>query len=216
MKSLRVAAAGGGGGSAAASAAAASDDLLGAVVGDPMEGDYYGNSSFEDERIFPFELEMLEGALMVATGGPGWGRMHGVLAALYAPPAHCMPCQVLARWVGRPRTLKVLNDPQVAAAVRRRGAKGAVRQLGRRAWNNWASWHSSVCGEPMPGSSPPPVLLPCPPAAGKLDAELVAATRRVSSMLQKLPREITPVNLEELRRVKQLLVELESKAENMR
>ncbi len=31
----------------------------------------------------------------------------------------------------------------------------------------------------------------CP--AGKLDAELVAATRRVSGMLQKLPREITPV-----------------------
>lgn len=53
-------------------------------------------------------------------------------------------------------------------------------------------------------------------ATGKLDAELVAATRRVSGMLQKLPREITPVNLEELRRVKQLLVELESKAETMR
>ena len=35
-------------------------------------------------------------------------------------------------------------------------------------------------------------------------------------MLQKLPREITPVNLEELRRVKQLLVELESKAEGYR
>ena len=60
--------------------------------------------------------------------------------------------------------------------------------------------------------TPHPHCLP----AGKLDAELVAATRRVSGMLQKLPREITPVNLEELRRVKQLLVELESKAENMR
>ncbi|KAL4420840.1 hypothetical protein ABPG75_010496 [Micractinium tetrahymenae] len=120
MKSLRAAAVGGGGAGGAASGSASSppDDLLGAVVGDSMEGDYYGNSSFEDERIFPFELEMLEGALMVATG--------------------------------------------------------------------------------------------------KLDAELAAATRRVSSMLQKLPREITPVNLEELRRVKQLLVELESKAENMR
>lgn len=64
-----------------------------------------------------------------------------------------------------------------------------------------------------------PSNLPVPPRptpTGKLDAELVAATRRVSSMLQKLPREITPVNLEELRRVKQLLVELESKAENLR
>jgi Mg2+ and Co2+ transporter CorA len=53
-------------------------------------------------------------------------------------------------------------------------------------------------------------------ATGKLEAELVAATRRVGAVLQKLPREITPVNLEELRRVKQLLVELESKAENLR
>ncbi|GAB4819983.1 hypothetical protein N2152v2_007029 [Parachlorella kessleri] len=53
-------------------------------------------------------------------------------------------------------------------------------------------------------------------ATGKLEQELVAVTRRVSSMLQKLPREITPVNLEELRRVKQALVELESKAENLR
>ena len=32
----------------------------------------------------------------------------------------------------------------------------------------------------------------------------MAATRRVSATLQKLPREITPVNLEELRRVKQV------------
>lgn len=36
-------------------------------LSDGLEGDYYGND--EDERIFPFELEMLEGALMVATGG---------------------------------------------------------------------------------------------------------------------------------------------------
>lgn len=53
-------------------------------------------------------------------------------------------------------------------------------------------------------------------ATGKLEAELVAVTRRVGAVLQKLPREITPVNLEELRRVKQMLVELESKAENLR
>lgn len=36
-------------------------------LSDGLEGDYYGGD--EDERIFPFELEMLEGALMVATGG---------------------------------------------------------------------------------------------------------------------------------------------------
>ena len=41
-------------------------------------------------------------------------------------------------------------------------------------------------------------------------------SRRVSRVLLNLPRDITPVNLEELRRVKQLLVELESKADNLR
>lgn len=52
-------------------------------------------------------------------------------------------------------------------------------------------------------------------ATGKLEAELAAATRRVGTVLQKLPKEITPKNLEELRRVKQLLVELESKSANI-
>ena len=41
-------------------------------------------------------------------------------------------------------------------------------------------------------------------------------SRRVSGVLLNLPRDITPVNLEELRRVKQALVELESKADNLR
>ena len=52
--------------------------------------------------------------------------------------------------------------------------------------------------------------------AGRLDAELTAVSRRVSKVLLNLPRDITPVNLEELRRVKQCLVELESKADNLR
>ncbi len=52
--------------------------------------------------------------------------------------------------------------------------------------------------------------------AGRLDAELAAVSRRVSGVLLNLPRDITPVNLEELRRVKQCLVELESKADNLR
>lgn len=43
-----------------------------------------------------------------------------------------------------------------------------------------------------------------------------AATRRMAHVLNKLPKEITPVNLEELRRVKQALVELESKADQLR
>ena len=52
--------------------------------------------------------------------------------------------------------------------------------------------------------------------AGRLDAELLQVTRRVSAVLQTLPKDITPVNLEELRRVKQVLVELESKADTLR
>ena len=51
--------------------------------------------------------------------------------------------------------------------------------------------------------------------AGRLDAELLAVTKRVTIVLQMLPKDITPVNLEELRRVKQQLVELQSKAENI-
>ena len=43
-----------------------------------------------------------------------------------------------------------------------------------------------------------------------------AATKRMADVLNKLPKEITPVNLEELRRVKQALVELESKADQLR
>ena len=54
------------------------------------------------------------------------------------------------------------------------------------------------------------------PATGRLDAELTAVSKRVSRVLLNLPRDITPVNLEELRRVKQALVELESKADNLR
>jgi len=52
--------------------------------------------------------------------------------------------------------------------------------------------------------------------SGRLDAEMDTATRRMASVLDKLPREITPQNLEELRRVKQALVELESKADQLR
>jgi hypothetical protein len=47
--------------------------------------------------------------------------------------------------------------------------------------------------------------------SGRLDAEVLSVTRRVGELLQKLPRDINPVNLEELRRIKQALVELENK-----
>lgn len=38
----------------------------------------------------------------------------------------------------------------------------------------------------------------------------------MTALLTKLPREINPVNLEELRRIKQALVELENKADGLR
>lgn len=53
-------------------------------------------------------------------------------------------------------------------------------------------------------------------ATGRLDAELVSVTRRVQTVLQKLPTEITPKNLEELRRVKSALVELDAKSDSLR
>jgi hypothetical protein len=51
--------------------------------------------------------------------------------------------------------------------------------------------------------------------AGRLDAEVLSVTRRVGELLQKLPRDINPVNLEELRRIKQTLVELENKVHRL-
>lgn len=73
----------------------------------------------------------------------------------------------------------------------------------------------SVCPPPL---TPPPNPLFHPPhlaaphlPAGRLDAEVLLVTRRVGELLTKLPRDINPVNLEELRRIKQTLVELEDK-----
>jgi hypothetical protein len=53
-------------------------------------------------------------------------------------------------------------------------------------------------------------------AAGRLDTELAGVARRVAELLQRLPGDINPVSLEELRRVKAALVELEDKADNLR
>lgn len=50
----------------------------------------------------------------------------------------------------------------------------------------------------------------------KLDAELVRAQALVQSCLQRLPRDITPQNLDELRKAKSALVELESKSDAYR
>ena len=136
-----------------------------------------GTYDEERQQPFPFELEMVEGALMVATG-QAQARAGGTRQPCRAPPAA----------LSQPATLSCPGQPLWVAML--------------QPSTPHADLHS------------PPLSLPGP--AGKLEAELLAATRRVSSTLQKLPREITPVNLEELRRVKQLLVELESKAENLR
>lgn len=53
-------------------------------------------------------------------------------------------------------------------------------------------------------------------ASSRMDAELLAVSRRCTTLLTKLPRYITPVNLEELRRIKSALVELEDKADSLR
>lgn len=52
--------------------------------------------------------------------------------------------------------------------------------------------------------------------AGRLEAELLSVTKRATSVAAMLPRNVTPVNLEVLRRLKLALVELESKAASLR
>lgn len=53
-------------------------------------------------------------------------------------------------------------------------------------------------------------------ATGWLDSELVYVTRRLHQVLAKLPKHINPKNLEDLRKVKSALVELESRADALR
>lgn len=53
-------------------------------------------------------------------------------------------------------------------------------------------------------------------ATGRLEAELLSVTKRATSVAAMLPRNVTPVNLEVLRRLKLALVELESKAASLR
>jgi len=52
-------------------------------------------------------------------------------------------------------------------------------------------------------------------ATNKLDGELVSVSSKVSEVLGKLITEATPLNLDELRRIKSSLVELESRAETL-
>lgn len=52
--------------------------------------------------------------------------------------------------------------------------------------------------------------------AGRFDSELNAVSGRVRELMSALPADINPASLEDLRRVKAALVELEDKADNMR
>lgn len=64
--------------------------------------------------------------------------------------------------------------------------------------------------------STPEILYDPPLPAGRIEAEMKSVTKRVNDLWTKLPGEINPANLEELRRVKQALVELEPKADTLR
>lgn len=46
--------------------------------------------------------------------------------------------------------------------------------------------------------------------------EMLGVTQRVQQLVEHLPNDINPVSLDELRRVKTALVELESKANTLR
>lgn len=52
--------------------------------------------------------------------------------------------------------------------------------------------------------------------AGRIDAELSAVQSRMDMLFAKLPGDVSPLNLEELRKAKQALVELENKADTLR
>jgi hypothetical protein len=45
---------------------------------------------------------------------------------------------------------------------------------------------------------------------------MAGVNERVKRLLQRLPQDITPTNLEELRRVKGVLVDMEQKADTLR
>ncbi|KAI8477146.1 MAG: Mg2+ transporter protein, partial [Monoraphidium minutum] len=51
---------------------------------------------------------------------------------------------------------------------------------------------------------------------GRLERQMTAMSQRVHALMTKLPRDINPLNLEELRRIKQDLVQLEDRADQVR
>jgi hypothetical protein len=53
------------------------------------------------------------------------------------------------------------------------------------------------------------------PLEGRLERQMTAMSQRVHALMTKLPGDINPLNLEELRRIKQDLVQLENKADQV-
>lgn len=112
-------------------------------------------------------------------------------------------------WGGRIRGKRAVEAAAAAARARAAGGGGG----GSTATSSGELSDAAI----EEGARPPPFELEALEAAlvvatGRLDAELLSVTARVTRVLQMLPRDVTPVNLEELRRVKQALVELESRA----
>jgi hypothetical protein len=127
-------------------------------------------------RAPPFELEVLEGVLMVATGAQQQQQQQ------QSATGHA--CNVL---------IQTVNSSHVLVACCIKLMHTCDRSMASPVF----------CGLLL-------LLLLLP---GRLDAEVLSVTRRVGELLQKLPRDINPVNLEELRRIKSALVELENKVQ---
>jgi len=113
-------------------------------------------------------------------------------------------------WGGGISGKKAVEAAAAAARARAAGGNGASS-------SELSDAAGGIEGGGEEGARPPPFELEALEAAlvvatGRLDAELLSVTARVTRVLQMLPRDVTPVNLEELRRVKQALVELESRA----
>jgi hypothetical protein len=158
-----------------------------------------GRNGEQAARAPPYELEVLEAALIVATGGCAAAVLLLLLLLL-----------LLQLRAGR--SLVTVTTSMWGFDYHMPGIGCCMRQP----WHHeladgqdtvqhsiWQEW----CTEQAP-------VLFCP--AGRFDVEVLTVTRRVSQLLTKLPREITPVNLEELRRIKSTLVELEDRAEAVR
>ncbi|CAG9467359.1 unnamed protein product [Pedinophyceae sp. YPF-701] len=95
--------------------------------------------------------------------------------------------------------------------------RSADRQRGSR--NQGGSKRGNSSGSSVDSQTPPFELeiveAALMVATGKLDTMLLNATKRVQDVLQKLPIDTNPMNLEELRKVKAQLVELESRSDTV-